>query len=269
MSDVCAGNHCVRKGDSVNQVIRCTSCNEVCMKTPYDQWTEVETSRDGSLATVRETQRDDYRDFLSIHRAHRLEALRIVEDSYVSERPYTEPVKESYFKATNGREVFVIKKFRTEIQEPLRYQLVKGDFELRCKSVDIQSAAIQKQLQKEWTLTPISPTKVTTFLRLLRHIVETMDIRQLERVPEESALPLEVFYKMDDVSLGFLLRNSHNIFKGKEYSAMEAFIHRHREEGVLLLKATFEIRFSETLPTPQEVPGPLPLSHADTSAVPE
>ena len=253
----------------MNQIIRCTSCNEVCMKTPYDQWPEYETSRDGSLTTVRETQRDDYRDFLATHRGHRLEGLRIVEDSYVSEQSYTEPVKESYFKATNGRETFVIKRFRTQIQEPLQYQLVKGDFELRCKSVDIQSEAIQKQLQKEWTSKPISPTKVTTFLRLLRYIAETTDIRQLERVPEESALPLEVFYRIDDVSLGFLLRNCHNIFKGKEYSEIEAFIHRHREDGVLLLKATFEIQFSEALPTPRKVPETLPVSHADTSAVQE
>jgi hypothetical protein len=49
---------------------------------------------------------------LILHHGHRLENLKIIEDSFVSEKAYSEPIKTSFFKATNGKEKFVVKKFR-------------------------------------------------------------------------------------------------------------------------------------------------------------
>jgi hypothetical protein len=43
----------------------------------------------------------------------------------------------------------------------------------------------------------------------------------------------------------YLMRNCHNIFKGQEYSTIEEFIHRHKDDGVLLLKATYQIQLTE------------------------
>ena len=83
---------------------------------------------------------------------------------------------------------------------------------------------------------PLSQNKIDAFLKLYRAIAEDIDIKDLERIPEESHHPLEIYYKIDDVSLMYLLRNCRNIFKGQEYSAMEEFIHRHKDDGVLLLK---------------------------------
>jgi hypothetical protein len=58
----------------------------------------------------------------------------------------------------------------------------------------------------------------------------------------------------------FLLRNCHNIFKGQEYSALEEFIHREKDDGVLLLKATYKIQIAETAKAKKRtVPTPLPL----------
>jgi hypothetical protein len=87
---------------------------------------------------------------------------------------------------------------------------------------------------------PPSQNKIDAFLKLVRHIFESIDIKDLERIPEESHHPLEVYYKIDDIRLMYLLRNCRNIFKEKEYPAMEEFIHRHKDDGVLLLKATYK-----------------------------
>jgi hypothetical protein len=174
-----------------------------------------------------------------------LEDLKVVEDSYVSEKPYFEPVKVSYFKATNGRESFVIKKFRESIEEPLRYQLIIGDYSLRCVGIDIQSKEIAKQLERDFETTPLPPAKITAFLKLCHHIAQTVDIRSLERIPEESPNPLEIYYKMDDLSMIYLLRNCRSIFKEQEYSNIEKFIHLQKKDGVLLLKATYKIEIIE------------------------
>jgi hypothetical protein len=229
------------------------------MKTPFDQYPEYESDPARSFENFRSIETDDYQDFLTHHLGHQLENLRIIEDSFVSEKAYSEPIKTSFFKATNGKEKFVIKKFREKIDEPLKYLLIPGDYSLRCTAIEIQSEEISKQLERELK-PPASQNKIEAFLKLYRRVVEGIDIKDLERIPEESHHPLEIYYKIDDVHLMYLLRNCRKIFKGQEYSAMEGFIRRHKDDGVLLLKATYEIQLTEIAkPGKKAVPASLSL----------
>ena len=197
-----------------------------------------------SLGETHGIEKDDFQDFLRNHRGHQLEDLKIIEDSFVSEKSYSEPVKISYFKATNGREHFVVKRFRERIDQPLKYQLIRGDYSLKCVDLQIQSEAIRKQLEREMKSSP-TQTQIDTFLRLVQHVGKELDLNTLERVPEESPSPLEIYYKLDDFSLTYLLRNCRNFFKGTAYAEIEGFVHRHKDDGVLLLKATYCIEILE------------------------
>jgi hypothetical protein len=174
-----------------------------------------------------------------------MEEIKIIEDSFVSEKDYIEPVKTSYFKATNGKESFVIKKFRERIDEPLKYELIPGDYSVKCIRLEIQTEAIVKQLRREFEAFPLPQNKITAFLKLYQHIAENIDIQNLERVAEESPNPLEIYYKMDDLSLAYLLRNCRNILNKQEYLDIEPFIQRHKDDGVLLLKATYQIKITK------------------------
>ena len=228
----------------MNQLIHCINCHEIYLRTPLDQTAEYGWQ---PLTSLRETQgieKDDFQDFLRNHRGHQLEDLRIIEDSFVSEKSYSEPVKVSYFKATNGREHFVVKRFRERIDQPLKYQLIRGDYSLKCIDLQIQLEAIRKQLAREMK-SSLTQTQINTFLRLVQHVGEELDLNTLERVPEESPFPLEIYYKIDDFSLMYLLRNCRNFFKGTAYAEIEGFVHRHKEDGVLLLKATYRIEILE------------------------
>jgi len=228
----------------MNQLIHCINCHEIYLRTPLDQTAEYGWQ---PLTSLRETQgieKDDFQDFLRNHRGHQLEDLRIIEDSFVSEKSYSEPVKVSYFKATNGREHFVVKRFRERIDQPLKYQLIRGDYSLKCIDLQIQLEAIRKQLAREMK-SSLTQTQIDTFLRLVQHVGEELDLNTLERIPEESPFPLEIYYKMDDFSLMYLLRNCRNFFKGTAYAEIEGFVHRHKDDGVLLLKATYRIEILE------------------------
>jgi hypothetical protein len=229
----------------MNELIRCINCDEIFFKTPFDQWPEYEPGPSGSFESSRTLERDDFQDFLKRHHGHQLEDLKILADSFVSEKDYAEPVKTSYFRATNGRESFVVKKNREKISEPLKYQLIHGDYSLRCIGIEIQSKEITKQLNAEFKKSPLDQDKIAAFLRLFQYIAKTIDIKKLQRVPEESSNSLEIYYKMDDISLTYLLRNCRNIFKGQEYLDIEEFIHRHKGDGVLLLKAIYKIQITE------------------------
>ena len=243
----------------MNQLIRCKNCDEIIMKTPFDQYPEYEWDTGRSPENFRSIEKDDFQDFLIHHHGHQLENLKIIEDSFASERAYFEPIKTSFFKATNGKEKFVIKKFRGKIDEPLKYQLISGDYSLKCTAIEIQSEEISKQLKRELK-PPLSQTQIAAFLKLYLAIVENINIDDLDRISEESPYPLEIYYKIDDLHLMYLLRNCRNLFKGQEYSAMEEFIHRHKDDGVLLLKATYKIQLTESAkPGKKPVPAPLPL----------
>lgn len=229
----------------MNRLIRCITCNEIFLQTPYDAWPEYEHAPGLFSEPPQTKERDDYKDFLKQHQDHPLEDLEILKDSYVSDKPYFEPTKVSYFRATNGKEKFVVKKYRTRIDEPLTYQLFSGDYSLKLLKLEAQSKEIRKQIERELKDPPLSPQQLEAFHKLFQKVLKMVDIEDLERVPEDSSHPLEVYYKMDEVSLAYLMRNCRNIFKGKEYQEVEAFIHRHRDDGVLLLKATYQIQFSE------------------------
>ena len=246
----------------MTQLIRCKNCDEIFMKTPFDQYPEYEFDSNRSFESFRSIETDDYQDFLTHHQGHQLENLKIIEDSFASEKPYSEPIKASFFKATNGKEKFVIKKFREKIDEALKYLLIPGDYSLKCAAIEIQSEEISKQLKRELN-PPLSQNKIDAFLKLCHAIAEDIDIKDLERIPEESHHPLEIYYKMDDIRLMYLLRNCRNIFKGQEYSAMEEFIHRHKDDGVLLLKATYKIQLTEIAkPDKKAIPTSLALKKA-------
>ena len=228
----------------MNQLIRCKKCDEIFMKTPFDDCPEYKFDSGQSLENFRSIEVDDYQDFLTHHQGHQLENLNIIEDSFVSKKAYSEPVKASFFKATNGKEKFVVKKFREKIDEPLKYLLIPGDYSLKCSAIEIQSEEISKQLKRELK-PPFPQNKIDAFLKLYRAIVEDIDIKDLERIPEESRYPLEIYYRLDDIHSMFLLRNCRNIFKGQEYSVIEEFIQRNKDDGVLLLKATYKIKLTE------------------------
>lgn len=228
----------------MNQLIHCINCHAIYLRTPFDQTPEYGWEPLSSLREPQGIEKDDFQDFLENHRGHQLEDLRIIEDSFVSEKPYTEPVKISYFKATNGRENFVVKRVRERIDQPLEYQLIRGDYSLKCMDLQVQLEAVRKQLEREMK-PPLTQTQIDAFLQLVQHVGKKLDVDTLERVPEESPYPLEIYYKMDDFSLTYLLRNCRNFFKGKAYAEIEEFVHRHKDDGVLLLKAIYRIEILE------------------------
>jgi hypothetical protein len=228
----------------MNQLIHCINCHEVYLRTPFDQTPEYEWEPLNPRQESHGYEKDDFQDFLRNHRGHQLEDLKTIEDSFVSEKPYSEPVKISYFKASNGREHFVVKRFRERIDQPLKYQLIRGGFSLKCIDLQIQLEAIRKQLEREMKPS-LTQAQIDTFLKLYQHVGKRLDVNTLERVPEESPHPLEIYYKIDDFSLMYLLRNCRNFFKGKVYDEVEGFVHRHRDDGVLLFKALYRIEISE------------------------
>jgi hypothetical protein len=226
----------------MSRLIRCLQCDELFMQTPFDQSPEYKIGSESPFSAFETLPRDDFGDFLKNHHGHSMEELEIIADSFVSEEAYLEPVNTSCFRATNGSERFVIKRYRDKIDEPLRYELIHGDYSLQCVAIEIQSEAISKQLRSEFIPEPLSDAEISSFLKLWRSVCERVDIKTLEWVDYESSHSLEGYHKLDEVSFVYLLRNCRNIFKGKKFLAIDDFIKRNAENGVLLIKAKYAIQ---------------------------
>ena len=233
------------QGGKMNKFLHCIDCGEGSMETFFDQYLEHEYDPSRPSEPVKIIKRDDLQEFLKTHQGHQLEYLKLVENSFVSEKDFVEPVKTSYFKATNNRgQKFVIKRFREKIDERLKYQVVRGDYVLELDEIDIQAREITNQLELEFVTHPLTSNQISRFLKLYKRIVRGVDAKKLERISEESPNPLEVYYQMDDMSFYYLLRNCRNIFKGKQFSDIGDFIYSHVGD-VLLLKARYRIQIIE------------------------
>jgi len=236
----------------MGRLVRCVKCDAIFLKTPYDQVPEYGGDVPNQGRNVHALERDDYGDFLKNHHGHRLEDLTIVEDSLVGEREYAEPVNVSYFKATNGKERFVIKRHRERIDDPLRYELIHGDYSLNCVAVDVQSREISQNLERVLRGRPALAQKIHAFIKLYQQVSRQVDLTRRKRVAEGSDHSLEVYYRIDEVSLVYLLRNCRTLFEPEEFPEVEAFIYRHKDDGVLLMKATYEIQVKERVRSAEE-----------------
>ncbi len=213
-------------------LIHCLECNAIMHMTEWDllphyAWDEEE---------IREVEQDDRKAFLHSHRDHIKEKLTPLTPP-ISDKPYTEPVKTCYFEATNGTKRFVIKKWRTKIDDPFTYEIIDGSIELTNGTVQAQTEAIKKQLQAEHA--PFSTEKkIPFFIQAIHEEVETLDPENLE-VSAEGKTPLVSYCQLRSNCVDRILTRCQDNFNQHELNMLRDFINRHNEyDGVMTAVAT-------------------------------
>jgi len=235
------------------KLLRCIECNEIISITEHDSSPEYHYDEKGDRFI--ELAKNDREPFITKHKNHKIEELRVNRASYISDRPYSEPLKAAYFEATNGREDFVIKKWREKIESPLRYELIKGYIEITDIKLDVQGENIRKQIQAE--INPsIVEDKITCLIQLVERVVSQLDLETLLEDSVESDNPLVLYCKLTNDTTKNIIELSKDIFEGEEFKRVEDFINKNNDyDGVIapLVKYRFEIRSShKTGERPQE-----------------
>jgi hypothetical protein len=219
-------------------LVRCIECNEVMNETEWDYYPDYRWHE----GEIEESERNDRAPFLERHRGHTTEKLTPL-TSPLSGKPYAEPVKASFFEATNGTERFVIKRWRKGIDEPFAYEIMEGRLEITTGSVRAQTAAIKRQLQAEKD-SLISGKKVHRFIQAVRTEVEQLDPEALE-VSAEGETPLISYHQLGDRSVDRILARCEDACSHHELSMLREFIDRHNEyDGVMTVvsKKEFAIK---------------------------
>jgi hypothetical protein len=193
---------------------------------------------------INEIEMDDRKAFFQKHHGHNTEQLTPLTPP-ISDKPYSEPLKTSYFEATNGTERFLIKRWRTKIDDPFAYEIIEGRIELTNGSLRVQTTAIKKQMQAENDLS-ISEKKVNCFIQAVRKEVEQLDPETLA-VSAEGETPLVSYYQLGSTCVDRILSRCRDKFTPGELNKLRNFINQHNEyDGVMTVvsKKHFAIKTS-------------------------
>lgn len=127
--------------------------------------------------------------FLRRHFGHPLTPLKKKKDRFFSDRPVWDPFRIAYEEVTDGKEIYILKSWRTDLNEPRRYALLRGALEV----------SITVQLPKEPLREELSHT-FSWSSEQAEMIVERLQ-RMVASLPPEELLP--AYYAVDDPHLLF------------------------------------------------------------------
>jgi hypothetical protein len=175
---------------------------------------------------IDEIETDDRKAFYQKHNGHKTELLTPLTPP-ISDKPYGEPLKTSYFEATNGIERFLIKRWRSKIEDPFTYEVIEGRIILTNRSLRAQTTAIKKQLQAENNLS-ISERKVNSFIQAVRTEVEQLDPDTLA-ISAEGETPLVSYYQLGSTCVDRILTRCQDTFTPRELNKLKDFINQHNE----------------------------------------
>lgn len=210
-------------------LIRCIDCNKVINMTEWDfassyTWEE-ETDE------TKEQHGNDRAGFENTHEGHKTEQLTTI-TAPMSDKPYLEPLKTSYFEATNGSRQFLIKRWRSTIDEPFSYEIIDGRLELTHGKILAQTEAIKKQLKVEYG-SSISEEKVASFINTIHKEVEKLDPASLA-LSAEGETPLISYYLLGSNCVERILIRCQDKFDHEELQLLREFITEHNAyDGVM------------------------------------
>ena len=203
-------------------LIHCIDCNKVIHMTEWDFCTRYEWQE----GEIKEQEGNDRKAFEQRHKNHRIEELTPVTPA-ISDKPYAEPLKVSYFEASNGKQLFVIKRWRNTIDDPCEYEVIDGRLEITQGKVRVQTEAIKKQFRTEHD-GAIPEKKLNYFIKAIQDEVKNTDPNILE-VSAEGETPLISFYQLNSESMKRILIRCRDTFDWHELKLLKDFVIEHNE----------------------------------------
>jgi hypothetical protein len=213
------------------RLIHCIDCSVIYAVTPFDQAPEYEIAEDESGFWAKE--RDDWADFQNQHKTHRKETITIIEGLQYSTGKYFDPLRITYFEATNGIDRFIIKRWRNSIKEPMRYELVQGWLDIK-KSIGIQKTDLQKQIQWEIQGPPLSEQKIARFLEIVEEEALRLDLDKIFDELYETGDPQKLFLQLRESQIENILKKVQILFTQEEWQRIKRFVSNNRDwNGVM------------------------------------
>jgi hypothetical protein len=182
---------------------------------------------------IHEIPANDWRDFMARHAGHRLEPLTATGKDYFPGGP-ADPMGAVYIEASNGSETPILRRSRRNIDEPVRYEIVRGRLIESGFGLEIQEKEIRKEMQLHFSWAPAAPledVKINLFVTLFREIVSELDPKNV-RTEEFSYSDDNISYgQLDSSTVDALMTRCAGHFLPVELASIRRFVETHREAG--------------------------------------
>lgn len=181
---------------------------------------------------VHETAANDWRDFMARHAGHKLEALTATRNDYFPDGSVADPMSPAYIEASNGNETLLLRRTRRSIEEPVRYEILKGRLIETGLSLEIQDKEIRKEMKLHFSWAPTAPLedeKINLFVALFREIVSQLDPQNV-RTNEHSYGDDNISYgQLDSSVVDALMTKCTGQFLPLELESIRRFVEMHRD----------------------------------------
>jgi len=232
-----------------DRLLGCISCSEAISLTPCDFSPGDQQQTQIGIFSITEEERGKFEE---CHQGHQLERLEVKRDSYVSEHPWSQSIREGFFEAIdNQKGSFVVKQWREKADEPMKYELVgRGRIRIENEEIEVQEVAIKKQLKAEAQKRNLSIAEweIDGFIGFLE---AHSSFLLCKRIPEKQMVfndnPLVAWVKLDESLIDQILSLSENIFgprNSRKYQFIRDFVGHHNQFNDVLalkIKRKFEI----------------------------
>ncbi|OGL43797.1 MAG: hypothetical protein A2W05_08025 [Candidatus Schekmanbacteria bacterium RBG_16_38_10] len=179
---------------------------------------------------------DDKDFFKKRHGGHRIEKLFVKEGSYVSDEAFGRPVRESYFEATNGKKIFVIKRTMKNVENEAEYTIIPGRINIKKIGIELRVKEIKQQIRMDRNLKKISGIKIDKFINSIEKLVSHLNPSEVEEMPWASDYPMLGIGKLKDDKIEEIIRMVNKEFNGNEREKIKDFIINQTDgDGVMTL----------------------------------
>lgn len=218
-----------------HRYIWCRTCGDVHHVSSFDR-EPIYKFIDGE---VEEMPANDWRQFMQRHAGHRLEPLKATGEDYSPSPNAWDPMSVRYIEVTNGSEKLLLRRSRSKIEEPFRYERVDARLVQKGASLEIQEEAIRKEMKLHFCWAPARPLgdeKIARFVTLFRGIVRELDPDALSPSIYSDTDDQVSYYRLDAALMDHLLEKCSHHFPPDESLALRRFVEDHPEvDDVLAL----------------------------------
>jgi hypothetical protein len=208
--------------------IWCRNCEAIHHVSSFDQSPVYQIAS----GDVQEIPANDWREFMAKHAGHKLEPLTATGKGYFSGGSGADPMTAAYIEASNGSETLLLRRSRRSIDEPVRYEILKGRLVENGVGLEIQEKEIRKEMKLHFSWAPAAPLedeKINLFVALFRDIVRELD--------PQNVRPVEFSFDDDNISYGqldssiveALMTRCAGHFLPLELASIRRFVETHRE----------------------------------------
>lgn len=211
-----------------HRYIWCRNCGAIHHVSAFDR-EPIYTFADGK---VEEVPVNDWRAFMDRHAGHRLEPLKATGDDYFPSGKAFDPMSEGYIEVSNGAETLLLRRSRSTIEEPFRYEIVSGRLVQFGVSLEIQEEAIRKEMKLHFCWAPAAPPsdeKISRFLALFREVASGIDPHTVRPSGYSNADDNVAYCRLNAAVIDVLLDRCSRQFLPLELVALRRFVESHRD----------------------------------------